>query len=570
VYDSGGGSGIKIPTGHPGQLLAAAGKLSSVADSFGDLHQAHGIASRLSDSTWRGLANVAFHSSCATVSQAGTRSSHAMRDGASVLKRLANQLEDAIDKAKKSAKEYEDAKAAYDDASFKLNALAGDGDDEVKQIQSRLEDRASGATDDMDAALKANQAANHAAEHAAHAAAARFHAIAGQAAPVPLIAQPGAKDVTLSSSGEKDEASLRVLVFKIGGSESALVERRADGTWTVTTADGLEAGIEADLKPGVGAKGSDEAGRLGAGPDMQAALVAQMEKGTTWKFASLPMAMRFLNAKQHGEPPPDDAPLVYVPPGGYATPSELSAATMYRLRWNEDWDWAEKQKPIESYKQGGFEASAGASLDAGGSGGSVEGTAGETLGRKVNYEDNTVTRYSKATVGVNGEVHTVGAEGHAKFQGEAVTSVTRTGDNDDSPLKSFSVSATDTHSAGLKFGGHLPGGASPLTGGDDHAIRYERQVTLDATQPENRAAVENYLKTGGMDPDAVHELNHRLQVDGTVEVREYGTSSSTSGFEADAKVAGVSFEHTESRTKLLHVEQQLPGAGSPTEIKLPR
>jgi uncharacterized protein YukE len=569
MHEGGGGSGIQIPTGHPGQLLAAAGKLSSVAESFGDLHQTHGIATRLSDSTWRGLANVAFHSSCSTVSQAGARSAHAMRDGASVLKRLAHQLEDAIDKAKKSAKDYEDAKASYDDAAFKLNALAGEGDKEVQDIQSRLQDRVDAGLDDMDAALKANEAANNAAEHAAHAAAARFHGLAGQAAPVPLIAQPGAKDVVLSSSGEKDSASLRVLVFKIGGSESALVEQRADGSWTVTTADGLEAGIEADLKPGLEAKGSEQVGRLGAGPDLQAALVAQMEKGTTWKFTSLAAAERFLHAKDHGPPPDSDTPLVYVPPGGYATPSELSSAALYRQRWNQDWEWAEQQKPIEGYKQGGFKASAGASVDYGPGGASANVSGSEVLGRKVNYEDGSVTRYTKTSVGVGGEVHVTGAEAHAKFDGEAVTSVTRSGDADDAPLKSFSVSATDTGSAGAKLGTHLPTG-SPLTQGADHGVRYERQITLDATQPENRDAIQHYLDTNGTDPNAVRELNHRLAVDGQVDIREYGTSSSTSGFEADAKVVGVSFEHEESRTQLVHVEQQLPGTGSPTEIKLPQ
>lgn len=566
----GGAGGVKIPEGDPGALLAAAGKLAAVGESFGQLDQANGIAGRLSGTTWSGLANVNFQQSCLLVSDAGRRASSAARDAAAELKTLARELEDAIEKAQRSAEDYNDAKAAYDDAAFSYGMMRGEEGDEAAEARGRLEDRMSGAADDMTAAQQVNDDANQAAETAAEAAAARFSAIGGRAAPVPLNAQPGAGSLVLTSTGQKDSAGLRVLVFKIGGSESALVEQRADGTWAVTTADGLEAGIEADLKPGVEGKGSTETGRLGAGPDLQAALLAQMEEGQTYAFPTLVAATRFLSVKKRGEPPPEDSPLVYAGPGAYVSPSVLNSAAVDRARWRDDWEWAERQEPIESYEQGGITASVGASADMGGGASASIGAEGSSvLGQKVDHDEHTATAYYKSTIGIDGELSAPGGEAKGSFEGEAVTSVTRFGEEGDGELKSFSISATESGEAGAKLGTNLPGG-SPLVVGESDAVRYERQVTLDATEPENRAAVERYLETGGRDPAAVAQLNHRLAVDGHTDVRVYGTSASATGFEADAKVVGVEFSHEESRTRLLDAEQRLPGSHSPTDIELPR
>jgi hypothetical protein len=366
----------------------------------------------------------------------------------------------------------------------------------------------------------------------------------------------------VSSEGETISVGVRILIFKLGGSESALLEERADGTWAVTFADGLEGGIEADLMPGAETGGSEETGRLGAGPDLQGALLAQYESGKTYEFASREEAMSFLELKNAGPPIDDPYSPTYNPRQSYVDPTYLAGLAAYK----RDWNWAQGQEPEESYEEGGIKAGAGATFDYGAShGAGLGGEGAETLGRRVDLQTEANTVYYKTTVSANGELTVPGATGGGELRGESVTAVTFT-DEDGRQVAGFSVSST----ASGQYGGGLDADLKHASVGAEEAqgIRRERQVQLDMTIPENREALTEYLATGGADPAAVAELNERMRESGHTIVRVYETGSTSNTYGVDVKAFGGEAGKTTSASQLTELRYRPPGADEFIEVPL--
>lgn len=548
VTDAGQG-GVTIPEGNPGELLALAERLAGAAGRFSVLGDAGRIGDAVSAGQWEGLGYISFADSCATVGQGGRKGADACRDAAGAVKQYATALEDAIDKAEAAQKKFEAAQDEYGSAALRRGMMEVNSEDD-RRTAGRLDDRITTATDDMTEATTAGTEANEAAEAAAERCARVLGEVAGRAAPLPLNAQPAAPGLVLSSTMQRSSVALRVLVFTIGGSEKALVERRADGKWAVTMADGLEGGIEADLAPGVESGGSDGTGRLGGGPDLHASALAQMENGRTYAFDSLGDAERFVAAEQAGEPPAEP----YFPPNyNYAAGGSPALAWQNAKR---EWAWHQRQQPIATYEQGGVEATAGAS----GSIGGASANAASASGTKENLEDGSTTEYHKATASLSGAGSTPVAELKGVVGHESVSATTfdRQGE-----LDSFSVSTTASGEGAYKLG---PGG---LGVGEGAGVRYERQTSLDASNPANRQAIQDYLRSGGLDPGANEALNERLRVDGHTDIRTYETSSTGFRQEIDAKVVGLEYEHEESKTRLGDADQRLSGSHSTTDIDLP-
>jgi hypothetical protein len=357
----------------------------------------------------------------------------------------------------------------------------------------------------------------------------------------------------VSSNGETASVGVRVLVFKLGGSESALVEQRADGTWAVTFADGLEGGIEADLMPGAQTGGTEETGRIGAGPDLQGALLAQYENGKTYDFSTREQALTFLEMKDAGPPIEDPYSPTVNPTQSYVYPSYLAGLAAYK----RDWHWAQDQDPEEGYKEGGLEVTVGARFDAGGGhGGGLGAEGSETLGRRVDHQTGNNTVYYKTSVTATGELSAPGASAGTDLRGESVTAITFAGDDEGRPI-GFSISST----ASGQYGGGLDADLKHASVGaeESRGIRRERQVELDMGVPENRAALEDYLASGA-DPEAVERLNDRLRESGHTLIRVYETESTSNTYGLDAKVFGAEAGKTTSETQLTELGYRPPGA----------
>jgi hypothetical protein len=396
---------------------------------------------------------------------------------------------------------------------------------------------------------------------AGRTAAGEVEAAAGS---LPGVSWPaaGLGGTVISSSGETVSVGVRILIFKLGGSESALVEERADGTWAVTFADGLEGGIEADLMPGAETGGSEETGRLGAGPDLQGALLAQYEDGETYEFATRAEAMTFLEMKEAGPPIEDPYSPTVNPTQSYVYPSYLAGLAAYK----RDWHWAQDQEADESYEEGGIGYSLGGSFDAGAShGGRVEAEGEDAFGRRIDHETGANTVYHRTAVSVNGELAVPGASASGMLKGESVVAVSYAGE-DATDATGFSVSSTATG----QYGGGLDADMNYASVGahESQSIVRERQTQLDMSVPENREALNAYLATGGADPDAVSALNERLRESGHTVLRTYETGATSNTYGVDVKVVGAEAGKSSSTSQLVELRYRPPGADEFIEVPL--
>jgi hypothetical protein len=333
-------AGIEMPEGDPGAVAAAASGLRSTGGGF---ESARGTVVRAAASvpSWSGHAAFAFARRCGTYGTAARAADAACEQAAGALRRYGKVLSEAREQ---------------------VRVLQRRGETCVAEIE-QAETRAAEASERHMSASRMAYQASFASGADAGATAVAFRRQADDA----LLDRDRALGEAVSSKGETVSVGVRILIFKLGGSESALVEERADGTWAVTFADGLEGGIEADLMPGAEAGGSEETGRIGAGPDLQAALLAQYEQGETFEFGSREEAMTFLEMRNAGPPIEDPYPPTYNPTQSYVSPSYLAGLAAYK----RDWHWAQDQHSEERYEEGGIKAGAGASFDYGASHGAA-------------------------------------------------------------------------------------------------------------------------------------------------------------------------------------------------------
>ncbi|MGH2781228.1 MAG: hypothetical protein ACRDLA_07425 [Thermoleophilaceae bacterium] len=581
-------AGIELPDGDPGAVGAAASGLRSTGGGF---ENARGTVARAAAGvpSWSGHASFAFANRCGTYGSAARSADSACEQAAGALRRYGTVLSEARGEVRRLQRlgeacvtEMEQAEARAAEASERhiaasrmaYQASFGSAAD-AGATAAAFRVQADDAIGDRDRALGEAQRAREELERLRDKAererdrvlrAGRTAAGEVQAATasMPSVSWPatGIGGTVISSRGETVSVGVRILIFKLGGSESALVEERADGTWAVTLADGLEGGIEADLMPGAETGGTGETGRIGAGPDLQAALLAQYENGETFEFESRQEAMTFLEMKNSGPPIEDPYAPSVNPTGGYVYPSYLAGLAAYK----RDWHWAQDQEPEESYEEGGIKATAGASFDFGTShGAGLEAEGSETLGRRVDLQTGANTVYYQTTVSANGGLAVPGASGGGEVRGESVTAVTFTGE-DGRQVSGFSVSST----ASGHYGGGLDADLKHASVGaeESHGIRRERQVQLDMTIPENREALNEYLASGGADPGAVAELNERMRESGHTIVRVYETGSTSNTYGVDVKAIGGEAGKSTSASQLTELRYRPPGADEFIEVPI--
>lgn len=579
-------AGIELPEGDPGAVTAAAGGLRSTGGGF---ESARGTVARAAASvpSWSGHASFTFADRCGSYGKAAARADAACEQVAGALRRYEKVLSEArgdvrvlqrqgeacvneIDQAESRAADasqrhmtyshlaYQAGFASGADAGATAAAFRAQADDALGE-RDRALGQAERARGELERLRDKAERERERVRDAGRTAAGEVRAATGSLPSVSWLGA-GIGGTVISSRGETVSVGVRILIFKLGGSESALVEERADGTWAVTFADGLEGGIEADLMPGAETGGSEETGRLGAGPDLQAALLAQYEEGETFEFESREEAMTFLEMRNAGPPIEDPYSPSVNPTQSYVYPSYLAGLAAYK----RDWHWAQDQDPEESYEEGGIKASAGASFDFGGGHGAGLGAEGsETLGRRVDLHTGANTVYYKTSVSATGELSVPGASGGGELRGEAVTAVTFTDESGREP-SGFSVSST----ASGQYGGGLDADLKYASVGaeESESVRRERQVQLDMTVPANREALERYLATGGNDPAAVADLNERMRESGHTVIRTYSTESSSNTYGVDVKVFGGEAGKSTSSSQLTDIRYRPPGADEFIEV----
>jgi type VII secretion system ESX-1 substrate len=560
---------IALPAGSPGAVRNAATTLRHVAGGFEHMGRTVGGAAA-SLSSWKGLASLEFNHTCVSHQGSATQADQACEHAATVLEGYATKLQAAIDKVKTMQDEATELLKVEHQANLtadseRLQLQGAHQSMRMAAMDSALDGGAAmhGAqaevTRHSDALAAATTAATNArtridelkrdaavirdeVDDDGNSAAGRLN---GALAQLPTVdGAPGGSvgGTPLTSATEKNAVTVTIVIFRVGGSLAVVKEHTADGKWKVTRIEGAEGGVEFDPVPGAGVDGGGKVGRLGAGADVEAALVAQYKHGSTYSFDSERDADRFIKYKDESPPHP-----YYGGRAGVFMP-RMSDAERRNV------DWADDVKPESTYDEGGFHAEASASA------GGVEGGADAdlALGRKVNQEDGATTIYSKASGSLSGKVTEGPLSAGGKISGETVTALTRADDGRPTSY-SVTVSGAAEGSAGASIPGEHHGLKGALTGDEAHGVRIERQTTLDLNDPANRRAVNDYVHSSGQDPDAAQRLADRLHDAGRVDVRTYDTGSTKSGANIDTKIVKVEVSHTGENATLSGMDHRGPG-----------
>ena len=279
------------------------------------------------------------------------------------------------------------------------------------------------------------------------------------------------------------------------------------------------------------------------------------ESGKVYEFDNEELADRFIFYEDKYVP---DSPDQVVPPGGYLNENALGG--FYIAKGYDRWQ--ERQKPVETFTEGGVKAKVDVSYE-----GVVDGgaSAEQVLGRKIDTKTHNSTTYSKTSVELAGQVG-LQVEAGGKLKGEAISAYTH--DASGRPAAySVTLSGTAEGHAGYTGTGDSEKVGGGLSHHESQGVRIERQMTLDLSDPENRAAVERYVESGGSDPVATAKLAERMHEDARVDQRVYDTGSTKSGANVDVKIVKIDGSMSTEESTLRSMQHSNPGG--PTVHTMP-
>ena len=579
--------GIEMPPGEPHAVEAAAQSMTRVAGGF---ERTAGVASRAVASvpSWDGLASINFTLQCGDYGEAARQAHTGCSQGATLLKTYAHELTTAKHqirqlqhqaqvedkKRQAAAADLAEAQGRYRGASMsaKMSAFesVADGGAALQAAQHEMDraqadmTRAGTQLGQAEGALEQlrsrGKAINTAIRGKATTTAGQVHGVMEQMPTVMGGQGTSSGSTTTSADQEKISGALTIVIVKIGADRSLIRERHADGTWTVTDVKGIEGGVAFDPAPGVsftgdGAKktgGKGKLGGLGGSPDFEAAYLAQYESGKTFEFGNQADADRYIQAQKDGNPP---AGGTYNPYG-----SGMYFAQKGDDKKRANWAWAEKQKPKETYSQGGETASLDASATEAGSGGSVSGSLTDAMGTK-HAADGSYTNYYKQ--GASGSAGLTSPIAHATAKGGVESTIGISYDRAGHPT---GVTVTSAHSGDLSSGLDLKGehGDSKvgLGGSSGEGSRTETETHLGVLDNADRHALQRYLDSNGTDTAA---LQHRLDANGHTTVRVYSTTEDSTKINVDGKI--LKFEAGDSHsTSVLDGTWEHTGSGQSVKI----
>ncbi len=335
---------------------------------------------------------------------------------------------------------------------------------------------------------------------------------------------------------EREQLGARVLVFKVGRDDALLVQRRSDGSASVSFADGA----------GVGASAGLGAQLLGRGVTARAGAGLQFTAGRSWEFPTFAAAARFV--RRWGRTETLGGELRGLLPGGDHPPP-----------------------PDSTYKEGGAygEVAASIGLPAGLVATARHGRSA-IMGRRI-QPGGRVTWYGRVEAETAARLGLVLAAVERHDAGEAALEITTVhGRATELRLRAAAGVHGDIAPAGPAAG--LSAlvtrlrGSEPQPGGKGR--RLEVEVALDLTDPANRRALAGFFEIAGLGvapadwDDRVRALSHRIDVAAAVDVRLLRVGLDESDHGADAVVAGGSYDHTEEVRDLERAWSLPPGGVS--------
>jgi len=339
----------------------------------------------------------------------------------------------------------------------------------------------------------------------------------------------------IEARAKRERLGGRVLVVKLGRGDSLLVQRRSDGSASVSFADDGSVGGSVGLGAQIGGNGASVRG--GAGVHFTA--------GRTWEFPDSASAARFV--RRWGRTETLTGELRGLWPGGAHPP-----------------------RPDSTFKEGGLysEFAAGIGLKPGAHAEARAELGIVPLGRRLD-RDGRITWYHRVDGEIAGRLGLVLGALQRHDAGELVMETTFDGDR--------AVALRLRTAARVHAGFAPPGPATTLTDlaarlrGDAQepggaGRRLEAEVMLDLTDPANRRALRDVLHIAGARPadwdDRMRALADRLDADAAVDVRVLRVGRAESGLSAEASVGlgfGVGYERTEELRELERAWSIVPG-----------
>jgi hypothetical protein len=322
---------------------------------------------------------------------------------------------------------------------------------------------------------------------------------------------------------DRERLGGRVMIVKVGRGDSLLVQRRSDGTASVSFADGEVLGGSLGVALQVGGQGLKARGGVGL----------QFTAGRTWEFPDAAAAARFVHRWARTETMTGE--LKGLLPGGEDPPP-----------------------PDVTYKElGSYGEIAGSMGIRNRVSVSESADLGQVAGRRIG-RDGRVTYYVRVDGETAGKLGAVVGSVQAHSAGQAVLEITALHGR---AVELRVLAAARVHSQ-LSPAGPVSSladlatrlrGSRPQPGGVGR--RLEAEVALDLTKPENRAALRGVLEipAARVKPwdwdDRIRALAQRIDADGAVDVRLFRDRLEQSDVGADLGLGATGFGGGYDRTE---------------------
>jgi hypothetical protein len=318
---------------------------------------------------------------------------------------------------------------------------------------------------------------------------------------------------TVSSHRRGADLSADVLVVRLGGGRSAIIERKSDGKVAVTLAGHLDAGATGGF--GASLKVGD---KLAMGGEVRAALVASLGHGTTYEVGNERQAEALIRRLRRPDVDPN-----------FLTPAEEAS------RRRVDAVLPRIPQPVARYR----ELSLTGSASLGPLSGKVSGGGREDLvsGKR--------TYYLQGGVSLDGKRGVVAAGGGGDGQ------IAITVDRDGHPVDLMLLGAMEARAS---F--DVPAKLQPVAGDLQLRAGARLQVEghLDLTQPGRMAAIRAAISDPARIVDMVYD-------EGTVQATTYAARGADTSIEGHVKgglAIGGGFSHSSESTRLLSAMEHTP------------
>lgn len=339
-------------------------------------------------------------------------------------------------------------------------------------------------------------------------------------------------------------------VVRLERGDALLVERRSDGSASVSFVDGGAAGVEV----GIGVKLPHAGGTLDAGGGVR------FSAGQVHEFASWPAARRFLRRF-----------------AGEETMTGEGRRALRKLCWRcPEWldgRGRELPEPAARFHEGGTYAALSAALGLGPVAElDARLDAARVIGRRV--AGRRTTWYLGLESTVTAELGAVlGSFSAARETAGVLELTTEGGEPVEARVRAAAALAGEGQLAGrgldiADLTERLRGAAArPRRDGDLGGLAVEAQVTLDLRDPANRRAVEGLLRTG-LSPlawaDRVRAVGRRLDLAGAVDLDVFRTTRTDRLHEAEIGAAvklGAGYGRVEQVRDLIAAWSTAAGGG---------